>query len=259
MTVCAQHYSYLYRLVVIKFAEDDGITRKLNNPMGRLLGLLVMFFVAGVITYGAFSISMDPQEIPQHGGATWWCLDVSRNWPWFYTLATLLTMSQLINVIGGIIIVGMIKSMATRLTRETYKIYMQLSVVLLIQCCVPFVSIFIPITCMSLLVPDYQSLSIDEPLLPIQEYTKLLLLMVSLFPLINGLLNIIFIKPYRNFATRLARRVCCCCLKRMGDASPAAIAPNHATTTYNPGAVAEDQAQVSGQEHMMETRRQFVG
>ncbi|KAI1700491.1 hypothetical protein Ddc_18061 [Ditylenchus destructor] len=65
--------------------------------------------------------------------ALWWCIDLESNIIWFYTIGVFFIASQLTNVIGGTFIIRMIRKSAQQLTKETYKLHMQLSVVLLIQ------------------------------------------------------------------------------------------------------------------------------
>ncbi|KAI1693076.1 serpentine type 7TM GPCR chemoreceptor srh domain-containing protein [Ditylenchus destructor] len=231
MIICAQHYSYLYRLIVLKFAHDGSVAERLNRLSSRLAGVVLMILLAGFVTFAVYNISEDNEEVEltqkkvtAHNllGQVWWCVDDTKI-GWLYTISAFFVLSQLINLFGGIVIIRMIKSSKEKLTPDTYKMHMSLSVVLLIQGTTPFLCIFIPlfhITTVMHFHRFYESILIVlQPVL-----TKTCIVLISLFPMINAILNIVFIKPYRNFAIKLAKRICCCCkARRTRDIVPLAV------------------------------------
>ncbi|KAI1697091.1 serpentine type 7TM GPCR chemoreceptor srh domain-containing protein [Ditylenchus destructor] len=180
-------YCYLYRLI----AHDTTVPKKLNRP------LKVRLIMNGAPT------------------TIWWCIDLHSKMVWFYTIGAFFIASQLVNIVGGIVIIRMISVSAQQLTKETYKLHMQLSIVLLIQGAVPFVCIFLPLSFFSCIFFFKGFSNALKEKFGSGEYgviptlRKICLVMISLFPLINALLNIVFIRPYRHFTKNLVRRIFC--------------------------------------------------
>ncbi|KAI1700476.1 hypothetical protein DdX_16687 [Ditylenchus destructor] len=110
LVICAQHYSYLYRLALFKFGHDFyTIQEKLNRPL-------------------------EVKKLLPNAKNVLLCTGVSSgNLAWFVIIFILLLTSQLINIIGGILIIKEIKSAAVLMKQENYKLNLQLSTVLLIQ------------------------------------------------------------------------------------------------------------------------------
>ncbi|KAI1706174.1 serpentine type 7TM GPCR chemoreceptor str domain-containing protein [Ditylenchus destructor] len=227
MIICAQHYCYIYRCVVVAFSADVDVINRFNKPLSKLLGMLVSSFICALVGFATFSITMDYEEIPRlklpqetvpH--ETWWCVDIAAHPTWAYFIAAFFIASQLVNLFGGIAIIRAIKLAKDRLSPATYKMQMQLTKVLLVQGVSPFFCIFLPIVYLTVVQPFLRDLMIpleiiDEPNLldanKIFLFTilKACLVLIALFPFINALLNIIFIKPYREFTVQLFRVAFC--------------------------------------------------
>ncbi|KAI1709250.1 hypothetical protein Ddc_13963 [Ditylenchus destructor] len=228
--IFAQHYSYLYRLGAVMTAKDPtkNITQKYNRPIARLAGLLGVLTISGLVGFAAFNLSTTNEELREIMREVeafdwvWWCIDVPANLMWFWIVVAVFIASQLVNLIGGIVIIRTIRLSANQLAPETYKIYMELSIVLLLQGAVPFICIFVPLFWMTFIpivvVPLFYRnpenvLSIPKRLpkgLLMPTISKIGILLICLFPLINAMLNIVFIRPYRDFAKKLLRKILCC-------------------------------------------------
>ncbi|KAI1710250.1 serpentine type 7TM GPCR chemoreceptor str domain-containing protein [Ditylenchus destructor] len=118
--------------------------------------------------------------------------------------------------------------------QENYKLNLQLSTVLLIQGAIPFVCVFLPIIVMALIVPAIFTNRDTYNEFDVQLMPKAALILMSLFPVINGLLTIFGIRPYRQFAKRLFGRIFCCVAMSKKSISPRAMPPMPYSKTIVP-------------------------
>ncbi|KAI1697811.1 serpentine type 7TM GPCR chemoreceptor srh domain-containing protein [Ditylenchus destructor] len=231
LLICAQHYSCLYRFMVITKAEDDTVVHGFNRPFMKCIGVGILLMISATVGFCAYEIAADDQyvesayhlvtaerEKQEHRIVKkkiyWWCLDWSNRLPWYYTIGTLFLASQIMNFIGFFAIIRLVKSVQNRLTPATYKMHVTLSILLCIQGLVPLFCMVIPMVFILVIGRLFN--------LPyVADLTRILFMLIGAFPLINGILVVTFIGPYRRFAISLWRRLWC--IKRTVNVAPVVV------------------------------------
>ncbi|KAI1700596.1 hypothetical protein DdX_16626 [Ditylenchus destructor] len=247
--ICAQHFSYFYRLVVVMFADNDQAIRNFNRPLSKLVGLALLFVVSGVIGFSAYNIAMDYEDfrilaatVPPLGNP-YWCVHTKGLRPlWISLMGVIFLLSQVLNLAGGILNIRMIRSAKQKLSPATYKMHLQLTVLLLIQGLLPILFVLSPFGALLLWVTNPRVSGAE--FMPWYytgntsfRYTQMLmqlsLLLLDMFPMTNAILIIVFIKPYRKIFVQLCQRLIPKILKRRSNAVEDAPQPARIEETFS--------------------------
>ncbi|KAI1697808.1 serpentine type 7TM GPCR chemoreceptor srh domain-containing protein [Ditylenchus destructor] len=212
MIICAQHYSYIYRCLLVVSVTDKKLMRSFNKPTSRIIGVMLFALIAALVGFAAFSITQDFEEMrdlkKQYApNTTWWCVDVDKHMVWVCIMAVLFVISQFVNLVGGIVVILAMKRVGARVTLDqaTHRMQTQVTIVLLFQGMTPFFCIFVPLILVTYVAPVYRPYFYPGTDL-VGQVEKVCIILVATFPLINAILTSFFIKPYRKFTQKLFRR-----------------------------------------------------
>ncbi|KAH7715914.1 SRN-1 protein [Aphelenchoides avenae] len=204
--LAAQDYCIIYRGAVVW--REGRYLSKLVTRTSKLVAVTVIFFVASLNAFvGYFLASPDkytPEEHPQiriatnPGSDAYVCVSLAKS-PIFPLPVIVLPGAGIAEVVFyGLALATVIyirkHSSVLQMSERSRKLNIQLSLLLLMQTTTPILSIFIPF--LIIIVPTHFGF-ITPPWMQMTGYT-----IFSLFPLINAILTIVFVKPYREFTIR---------------------------------------------------------